>query len=63
MAGGELTEMAPEVPVIEPFAVSVAVMVRLPAVFKVAENVPVPVVSVRIAEAPLLRRCSSVHRP
>ena len=46
MAGGGLTEMAPEVPVIEPFAVSVAVTVWLPAEFKVAENVPVPLVSV-----------------
>ncbi len=38
-----------EVPVIWPFTVSVAVMVRLPAVFRVAENVFVPLVSVEFA--------------
>jgi hypothetical protein len=37
--------MALAVPVIELFEMSVALMVWLPAVFKVAENVPVPFVS------------------
>jgi hypothetical protein len=49
LAEPELTEMALEVPVIEAFAMSVAVMVRLPAVFKVALNLPVPFASVEFA--------------
>ncbi len=38
-----------DVPVIEAATVSVAVMVWLPAVFSVAEKVPVPFVSVALA--------------
>jgi hypothetical protein len=44
-----LTTIAPEVPVIDEVTVSVAVMVWLPAIFSVAENVPVPFVSVVFA--------------
>jgi hypothetical protein len=46
VAGEVLMVMALEVPVIEAFAVSMAVMVCVPAVFSVAENVPVPPLSV-----------------
>jgi hypothetical protein len=38
-----------DVPVIEAFPVSVAVMACGPAVFSVAENVPVPLVNVEFA--------------
>ena len=48
-AAPELTAIVPEVPVIDPLTVSVAVMVRLPAVLKVAENVPEPLLSVELA--------------
>lgn len=44
-----LTAIVLEVPVIEAVTVSVAVMVRFPAVFKVATNVPAPLVSVELA--------------
>ena len=48
VAAAGLTVIAPEVPVIEELTVSVAVIVRLPAVFSVAENVPVPLLSVEL---------------
>ena len=41
--------IVPDVPVIEPVTVSVAVMVCAPFVFSVAENVPVPLVSAEFA--------------
>src|ERR1700690_2866920 len=44
-----LTAIAPAVPVIDPVTVSVAVIVLLPTVFSVAENVPTPFVSVEFA--------------
>ena len=44
--GPGLTVMLPEVPVIEEFTVSVAVMVWLPACLKPTLNVPTPLVSV-----------------
>jgi hypothetical protein len=54
--------MALEVPVIEDAAVSVAVIVWLPAVFKAAENVPVPLVSVAFegsaADPSVLVKCT-----
>ena len=46
VAAAGATVTAPEVPVIVAVTVSVAVMVRLPAVFKVARKVPAPPVSV-----------------
>jgi hypothetical protein len=49
VAGGAVTETAPEVPVMDAFAVSVAVTVCLPAVLKVTENVPTPLASVEFA--------------
>ena len=56
------TVMAPEVPLIVEVTVSVAVMVRLPVVFNVAENVPAPFVSVALAgndaAASLLVKCT-----
>jgi hypothetical protein len=48
VAGG-VTETALEVPVMDAFAVSLAVTVRLPAVLKVTENVPTPLVSFEFA--------------
>jgi hypothetical protein len=42
VADAALTAIVDEVPVIEEFPVSVAVMVWFPAVFSVAEKVPVP---------------------
>jgi len=47
--GAELTAIPPEVPVIVPVTVSVAVMVREPVVLSVAENVPAPFVSPALA--------------
>jgi hypothetical protein len=44
-----LTEIAPEVPLIEFETLSVAVMVWLPEVFSVAEKDPVPFVSFELA--------------
>jgi len=44
-----LTLMGPEMPLIEVLTVSAAVMVCSPAVFNVAEKVPVPFVSVESA--------------
>ncbi len=41
--------MVLEVPLMEEVTVSVAVMVWSPAVFKVAENVPLPLVSLEFA--------------
>ena len=41
--------MAPEVPLIDAVTVSVAVIVRLPVVLKVAEKVPTPFVSAALA--------------
>ena len=62
VAAAGLTVMAFVVPVIELVAVSVAVMVWLPAVFSVAEKVPVPAVSVLLAgseaAASLLVKCT-----
>ena len=49
VAAPGLSEMGPQVPVIEAVAVSVAVMVWLPQVLKVAENVPMPLVRVEFA--------------
>ena len=49
VAAAALTVMALEVPVIELVTVSVAVRVWLPRVLRVAENVPVPPVSVEFA--------------
>jgi hypothetical protein len=46
---GPLTETGLEVPLIELEVVSVAVMVSLPEVFRVAEKVPTPFVSVELA--------------
>ena len=46
LAAAALTATRPLVPLMELVTVSVAVMVRLPAVFSVAENVPAPLVSV-----------------
>jgi hypothetical protein len=45
-AGAPLTLIGPEVPVIEAVTVSVAVIVRLPTVFSVAEKVPTPLTRV-----------------
>jgi hypothetical protein len=42
VADAALTAIADEIPVIEEFPVSVALMVWLPGVFSVAEKVPVP---------------------
>jgi hypothetical protein len=57
-----LTTIAPEVPVIDEVTVSVAVMVWLPAVFSVAVNVLVPLVSVlfagSVAAPSLLVKCT-----
>ena len=49
VAAAALTAMLFDVPVIEDVNVSVAVIVWLPAVFNVAEKVPVPLVSVEFA--------------
>jgi hypothetical protein len=46
---GPLALIAEEVPVREVVAVSVALIVWLPDVFRVAEKVPVPFVSVELA--------------
>ena len=48
-AGGELTLIEFELPVIEAATVSVAVMVSLATVFSVAEKLPVPLVSIEFA--------------
>jgi len=48
-APAALRAMALEVPVIAAFTESVAVMVWLPAVLRVVENVPVPFVNVEFA--------------
>ena len=62
VAVAALTVTAFDVPVIVAFAVSVAVMVRLPAVRSVAENVPTPFVSVvsagNVALASVLVKCT-----
>jgi hypothetical protein len=47
--GGAGSAIAPEGPAIDGAAVSVAVMVWLPAVLSVAENVPAPLVNVELA--------------
>ena len=49
VAVAALTAMVLEVPVIDAVTVSVAVRVWFPAVFKVAEKVPVPLVKVALA--------------
>jgi len=46
VAVAPVTTIAPETPVIDVLAVSVAVSVLLPAVFNVAESVAIPFVSV-----------------
>jgi hypothetical protein len=62
VADPALTTIAFDVPVIEEVTVSVAVTVRLPAVFSVALNVPVPFVSVlfagKLALASVLVKCT-----
>ena len=62
VAAADETAICFEVPVIEELTVSVAVMVRLPAVFSVAENVPVPLVKVEsagnVAAPSLLVKCT-----
>jgi hypothetical protein len=62
VADGLATVMVLEVPVIEEVPVSVAVIVWLPPVFKVAENVPVPLVSVAFegsaADPSVLVKCT-----
>ena len=49
VAAAGLTVIVPDVPVIEEVTVSVAVIVWVPAVFSVTENVPAPLVSVELA--------------
>lgn len=49
MGAAEPTVIPLEVPVMEAVKVSVAVMVWLPKVFRVAENVPVPLVRAEFA--------------
>ena len=62
MAAAGLTVTAPLLPVAKLLAVSVAVIVWLPAVFNVALNVPTPPVNValagRAAAASLLVKCT-----
>ena len=57
-----VTEMTPDVPVMEEVTVSVAVIVWFPVVPSVAENVPVPLVNVElagnVAEPSLLVKCT-----
>jgi hypothetical protein len=57
-----VTTIAPDVPVIVPFTVSVAVTVWLPDVFNVTGNSPVPLVSVvfagSVAEPSVLVKCT-----
>ena len=59
---GPLTLNALDIPLIEPETVSVAVMVSLPEVFRVAEKFPTPLVSVELAGstacASLLVKCT-----
>ena len=57
VAAAALTAIVLLVPVIELVAVSVAVIVWLPAVFSVALKVPAPLVSVRSPAAWPCRRC------
>ena len=49
VAGPGVTVTAPEIPVMLAVTVSVALRVRVPAVFRVAGKVPVPPVSVALA--------------
>jgi hypothetical protein len=49
VAGPAATVIVPEVPVIDAVTVSVPVRVWLPAVFRVAEKVPTPLVNVAFA--------------
>ena len=49
VAGALETTIEFEVPIIDEVTVSVAVIVRLPAVLSVAENVPTPLVKVESA--------------
>jgi len=62
VAGPAATAMAADVPAIEPVTVSVAVMVWLPTVTRVAGNVPAPLVRValdgRVAAVSLLVKCT-----
>jgi len=62
IASGPMMFTGLEGPVIEGVTVSVAVMVWLPAVFSVAENVPIPPVNCafagRVACASLLVKCT-----
>jgi hypothetical protein len=59
---GPVTLMLPDVPVMEEVTVSVAVIVCVPVVSSVAENVPVPLVNVAlagsVAEPSLLVKCT-----
>lgn len=57
VAGPAETVIFPDTPAIELVTVSVAVMVRVPAVFNVALNVPVPFVSAELAGS---TACASV---
>ena len=49
VAAAAFTVIVPDVPVMEEVTVSVAVIVRFPAVFSVTENVPTPLVNVESA--------------
>jgi predicted RNA-binding protein with TRAM domain len=62
VAAAAFTVIVPDVPVMEDVTVSVAVIVRFPAVFSVAENVPTPFVNVesagKVAEPSVLVKCT-----
>ena len=64
---GFVTVTVEDVPVIEELTVSVAVIVRLPAVAKVTENMPVPDVNVEFAgsaaAASELVKCTVPEKP
>ena len=57
MAAAALTVTAPLLPVSELVAVSVAVIVWLPAVFSVTVKVPTPLVNVALAGRTAAGRC------
>lgn len=61
VAAPGFTTIVPEVPTIEAVTVSVAVMAWLPGIFRVAENVPAPLVKAEfagsVAAASLLVKC------
>ena len=58
VAAAALTAIAFDVPVIDGVTVSVAVIVWFPGVFNVAENVPVPFVTVESAGSTATASCS-----